>query len=72
MANLSATPPCPGMLSEKSLILKPLFRPEAKNAPNGAITAANRAIKAAWIWAGARLMCSKGPILNGSWYYLDS
>jgi len=40
------------MLSEKSFILRPLFSPEAKNPPNGAIKAANRAITAAWSWAG--------------------
>lgn len=59
-SNRSANPPCPGILSEKSFILSPLFRPEAKNPPKGAITAANRAITAAWICAGAKCTCFQG------------
>ena len=46
-SNLSANPPCPGMLSEKSLIFNPLLSPDAKNPPNGAIRAANKEITAA-------------------------
>jgi len=34
-------PPCPGILSPKSLILKALLRPLAKNPPKGAIREAN-------------------------------
>lgn len=45
-SNLSAKPPCPGILSAKSLIFSPLLRPEAKKPPNGAMTAAKRAITA--------------------------
>lgn len=51
-SNLSANPPCPGMLSEKSFIFKLLFKPDAKNPPNGAMHAAKRAITPAWIYAG--------------------
>jgi hypothetical protein len=32
------------MLSEKSFIFKPLFKPDAKNPPKGAMHAANKAI----------------------------
>lgn len=36
-SNLSRKPPWPGIVSAKSLIFRPLFNPEAKNPPNGAI-----------------------------------
>ena len=36
----SVMPPWPGMLSPKSLILKPRLKPLAKKPPNGAITLA--------------------------------
>ena len=39
----SVMPPCPGMLSPKSLILNPRLKPLAKNPPKGAISDANRA-----------------------------
>ena len=48
-SNLSANPPWPGMLSEKSFILRPLFKPEAKKPPKGAMRAAKRAMTPAWI-----------------------
>ncbi len=43
-SNLSANPPCPGILSEKSFIFNPRLSPDAKNPPKGAIHAAKRAI----------------------------
>lgn len=36
----SVMPPWPGMLSPKSLILKPRLKPEAKKPPNGAMSEA--------------------------------
>ena len=35
-------PPCPGMMSPKSLILKARLKPEAKNPPKGPMMEANR------------------------------
>lgn len=51
-SNLSEKPPCPGMVSAKSLILNALFNPLAKNPPNGATKEAKRLIIVAWIYIG--------------------
>ena len=44
---LSVMPPCPGMESPKSLILKPRLKPDAKKPPKGAMMEANMAITTA-------------------------
>ena len=44
----SVMPPCPGMLSPKSLILKARLKPEAKKPPNGATSEAKHAINSRW------------------------
>ena len=44
---LSVMPPCPGMESPKSLILKPRLKPDAKKPPKGAMMEANIAITTA-------------------------
>ena len=44
----SVMPPCPGMLSPKSLILKARLKPEAKKPPNGATNEAKQAINKRW------------------------
>lgn len=41
-SSLSVSPPWPGIKFAKSLIFKPLLRPEAKKPPNGAMRHANR------------------------------
>lgn len=46
-------PPCPGILSPKSLTLKARLKPEAKKPPNGATSEAKMAITMAWNWKGA-------------------
>lgn len=43
-STLSVAPPCPGIATPKSLILKALFKPLARNPPKGAITEAKRAM----------------------------
>lgn len=53
-SNLSTKPPWPGIDYPKSLILKALLTPEAKNPPKGAISEANPAIIKACIWAGLK------------------
>lgn len=47
---LSVTPPCPGMVSPKSLILMARLNPDAKNPPKGAIKLTNRLMIMAWTW----------------------
>lgn len=49
----SVIPPCPGIECPKSLMLKALLNPEAKNPPKGATREAKVAITKAWIWNGA-------------------
>ena len=44
----SVMPPCPGMLSPKSLMLKARLNPEAKKPPNGATSEAKHAINKRW------------------------
>src|SRR6266702_1324955 len=44
----SVMPPCPGMLSPKSLMLKARLKPEAKKPPNGATSEAKHAINKRW------------------------
>lgn len=46
----SVIPPCPGILSPKSLMLKALLKPEAKNPPNGAASEAKDAMTRRWKW----------------------
>jgi hypothetical protein len=46
---LSVMPPCPGMVSAKSLILRALLNPEAKKPPKGAMKLANRLNVMQWI-----------------------
>jgi hypothetical protein len=43
-------PPCPGMISAKSLTLIALLNPEAKNPPKGATKLAKREKTSEWIW----------------------
>ena len=45
---LSIIPPCPGMMSPKSLILNALLKPEAKKPPKGPMMEAKRDIQKAW------------------------
>ena len=45
---LSIIPPCPGMMSPKSLILKALLKPEAKKPPKGPMMEAKRDIQKVW------------------------
>jgi hypothetical protein len=49
----SVMPPCPGILSPKSLILKARLRPLAKNPPKGAMREAKVARTKMWNWIGA-------------------
>ena len=44
----SVIPPCPGMESPKSLMLKVRFRPDAKKPPNGAMREAKVAMAMMW------------------------
>jgi hypothetical protein len=44
----SVIPPCPGILSPKSLMLKARLKPEAKKPPNGATNDAKHAINKRW------------------------
>mmetsp|Transcript_6036 Transcript_6036/g.24465 ORF Transcript_6036/g.24465 Transcript_6036/m.24465 type:complete len:283 (-) Transcript_6036:568-1416(-) len=48
----SVIPPCPGMVSLKSLILNARLNPLAKKPPNGAITDANAASTTECFWNG--------------------
>ena len=45
-SNLSAKPPCPGMLSAKSFILRDRLSPDAKKPPKGATKDEKSAITA--------------------------
>jgi len=49
----SVIPPCPGIESPKSLILKVRLRPDAKKPPKGAMRDANVAKIRMWICMGA-------------------
>src|SRR5690348_16000464 len=63
----SVMPPCPGIESPKSLILKVLLSPEAKKPPNGAIKEAKVANTSMWNCIGdMRTEVAKGnQIGNG-------
>lgn len=49
----SVIPPCPGIESPKSLILKVRLSPDAKNPPNGAMSDAKVANTSMWPCIGA-------------------
>lgn len=56
-------PPCPGMEFPKSLILKALLKPEAKNPPKGAKVQAKSAMTNACSWTGAIMkVLQKGKV----------
>ncbi len=52
----SVTPPCPGKMELKSLMLYARLIPLAKNPPKGAMREAKRAKIRAWNWMGAIVM----------------
>ena len=56
-SNRSVIPPCPGIVSPKSLMRKALLTPDAKKPPKGAIREAKLAITREWIYAGEAWMC---------------
>ena len=55
---LSIIPPCPGMMSPKSLILNALLKPEAKKPPKGPMMEAKRERKKVWTKKGKKVTVS--------------
>lgn len=59
-------PPCPGMLSPKSLMPNARLKPEAKNPPKGATSEAKMARTMEWSWKGAQGIEEKvWPVYRG-------
>lgn len=56
-SNRSVMPPCPGIVSPKSLMRKARLTPDAKKPPKGAIREAKLAITSEWICAGEACTC---------------